>query len=329
MKRSTCSRSALKDGSIAYIFRGSEFGMCAHRHVASLRGMVEAAVDWKTRKMFDAGNAGEEVAKKLLIDLAKKDPRLKVEEYASGYQNQTSVSLIEKRSGFPDDILREMRLICSPDGRLSGGLIFNVFKECGWLVGNEPALYGPWPKQWALEVKCYGESSMKKFKSKGTAAFPTLEWQTSGVAAGFAERLNEPVGVVVMVLRREEVKDADGNFVDYSVPEDQTPMIWVYDRPKYTGAECLQRCWDIANIYERGEWPKCDNAFFCRFPHRATPVIDPIAEDMLATLAETWERFNTALRDAEGLLIGVQNGDQVHGYTLCRQLLSVPTVRLL
>lgn len=328
MKRSTCSRSALRDGSIAYTFRGSEFGMCAHRHVASLRGMVEAAVDWKTRKMFDAGNAGEEVAKKLLVDLAKKDPRLKVEEYASGYQNQTSVSLIEKRSGFPDDILREMRLICSPDGRLSCvDDIFSVFHGAGWSVslGNEVLAR---PTQYALEVKCYGESSVKKFKSKGAAAFPTLEWQTSGVAAGFAERLNEPVGVVVMVLRREEVKDADGNFVDYSVPEDQTPMIWVYDRPKYTGAECLQRCWDIANIYERGEWPKCDNAFFCRFPHRATPVIDPIAEDMLATLAETWERFNAALRDAEGLLIGVQNGEQVHGYTLCRQLLSVPTVRL-
>lgn len=326
MKRSTCSRSALRDGSIAYTFRGSEFGMCAHRHVASLRGMVEAAVDWKTRKMFDAGNAGEEVAKKLLIDLAKKDPRLKVEEYASGYQNQTSVSLIEKRSGFPDGIDREMRLICSPDGRLSGSSLVEVFNAAGWLTGYERG--DVQPEDWSLEVKCYGESSKKKFKTKGAASNPTLEWQTSGVTAGFEERIGRPHGVVVMVLTREEVKDADGNLVDYSVPEDQTPMIWVYDRPKYTGAECLQRCWDIANIYERGEWPKCDNAFFCRFPHRATPVIDPIAEDMLATLAETWERFNAALRDAEGLLIGVQNGEQVHGYTLCRQLLSVPTVRL-
>lgn len=325
MKRSTCSRSALRDGSLAYTFRGSEYGMCFHRHVASLRGMEEAAVDWKTRKMFDAGNRGEEVAKKLLIDLASKDPRLKVIEYASGYQNQTSVSLIERRSGFPDDILREMRLICSPDGLLSfppGEFFFPDEWVCGLSVSNCEQ-----PTDYALEVKCYGESSIKKFKSKGAASNATLEWQTSGVAAGYAERLGRPVGVVVLVLRREEIKDEEGNFVDYSVPEDQVPMVWVYDRPRYTREECLQRCWDIAKTYERGEWPKCDNAFFCRFPHRATPVIDPIAEDMLAALADSWEKFQHALRDAEGLLIGVQNGEQVHGYTLCRQLLSVPTVK--
>lgn len=325
MKRSTCSRLALKaQNAVAYIFRGSEFGMCTHRHVASLRGMSEAAIDWKTRKMFDAGNAGEIVAKKLLMRLAEKDPRLVIEEYASGWQNQTSVEVSEKRTGFPDGVDREVRLICSPDGRLSFPEDFLFPDE--WVSGLSVSGVVH-PGQYALEVKCYGETSIKKFKSKGAASNSTLEWQTSGVGAGYSDRLGKPLGVVVMVLRRDEVKDADGNFVDYEVKEDQVPMIWVYDAPKYTREECLARCWDMVNTYEMGQWPKCDNSYFCRYPHRATPVVDVVAEDMLATLKERWESYQLALRDAEGLLIGVNNGDQLHGYTYCRQLLSVPMLR--
>lgn len=325
MKRQTCSRAALRDGSIAYTFRGSEYGMCAHRHIACLRGFSEAQIDAKARKMFDAGNRGEEVAKKMLLDLAARDSRLSVIEFASGYQNQESVSLVERRSGFPDGIEREIRLICSPDGLLNFPLGFAF--PADWEVRDDT--FNDRPMDFALEVKCYGESSLKKFRSKGIASNETLEWQTSGVAHGYAARLGRPVGVVVMVLRRDEIKDEQGNFVDYDVPVDQVPRFHVVSGPRYTATECLQRCWDIANVYERGEWPKCSNSYFCKYPHRPSPVIDVIAEDSLTNLAEAWEKYQVALRDAEGLLIGVNNGDQVHGYAYCRQLLSLPLVKRL
>ena len=163
----------------------------------------------------------------------------------------------------------------------------------------------------------------------GAACSETLEYQTSGVAAGYAEKFNEPVGVVVMVLRREEVKDADGNLVDYHVDPNQTPLVWVYDAPRFTRAECLQRCWDIANLYEQGQWPRCTNSFFCKYPHRATPVLDCVAEDMLQTLAESWQRYQSALKDAEGILIGYNNGDQVHGFSYARPLISLPILQRL
>lgn len=334
----------MRDGSIAYTFRGSEYGMCRHRHIACLRGMSEAAIDAKTRKMFDAGNRGEALAKTFLQELAKKDPRLVVEEFATGWQNQSSVSLVEKREGFDDGLAREVRLICSPDGRLASSLpgveLADVFNGAGWLKGsvismppamgkNEVnALNGRLllPRKWALEVKCYGKTSMDKFEKKGAASNETLEWQTSGVAAGYEKEFGEPVGVVVLVLRRDEIKDGDGNFVDFDVPADQTPLVWVYDRPRFTREECLARCWGIVNAYERGEWAKCSNSFFCRYPHRPTPVIDVVAESMLESLKEAWERFQLALRDAEGLFIGAQNGDALHGYRYCRSLLSVPMV---
>lgn len=325
--RKTCERRALRDNSLAYIFRGSEYGMCAHRHIASLRGMVEGSVDAKTRRMFDAGNRGEVLAKRMLNELALKDPRFRVVEDASGYQSQDSVSVIERRTGFPDDVDREVRLICSPDGRLSGDVV-SVFRDAGWLQGlAETSLFGM--NDWALEVKCYGKSSIAKMKSKGVKSSASLDYQTSGVAAGFEAREGRPHGVVVLVLERTELKDDDGNFVDYDVPEDQTPMIWVYERPSLTAAECLQRCWDIVNAYEMGQWVKCDAPYFCRFPHRIAPIIDAVAEEMLANLETSWSQYQSLLRDVEGLLIGASNGDVVHGFQVARQLMSVPVVRRL
>lgn len=334
--RQTCSRVACRDGSIAYTFRGSEYGMCAHRHIANLRGMVEAAVDAKTRLYFKAGNEGEVIAKDLLHDLAAKDPRLGVEEYASGWQNQTSVTVTDKRLDSDDGIDREVRLVCSPDGRLSSlGDIARIFAAAGWLKGYVPdAGDGPAHigvrgerRQYALEVKVYGDSSEAKFIKKGAAAFPTLEWQTSGVSAGYEKRLEAPVGVVCLILRREPVKDEAGNVIDFTVPRDQVPSVWVYDRPRYTARECLNRCWGVVDAYEAGKWEVCDNSYFCRYPHRPTPVLDVVAESMLESLHKAWQAFQLALRDAEGLLIGRQNGDVVSGYTVCRQLLSVPLVR--
>lgn len=344
MTRSTCSRAAMREGGIAYTFRGSEFGMCAHRHIASLRGMVEAAVDAKTRKMFDAGNAGEAIAKKLLQDLAAKDPRLVVEEYATGWQNQTSVK-VEERRRHADGIDREVRLICSPDGRLAssapGVELADVFAKAGWLKGSMismPPAMGKsetsardgrplLPRRWSLEVKCYGKTSLDKFEKKGAASNQTLEWQTSGVSAGYEDFFKEPVGVVVLALYREELKDEDGNFVGFKVDPEQVPAVWVYDRPRYTKDECLARCWDVVNAYEAHEWVKCDNTYFCRYPHKPTPVIDVVAEAMLESLDKTWKAFQNALRDAEGLFVGAKNGDLVGGYHYCRQLLSVPMVK--
>lgn len=324
-KRSTCSRIALRDNAIAYVMRGSEYGMCFHRHVASLRGMSEASIDAKTRLMFDAGNQGEGIAKILLQNLAVKDSSLKVVEFATGWQNQASVQ-IEERRHFDDGQDREVRLICSPDGRLSFPQTFFFPDE--WVAGLSISLPAG-PEQYALEVKCYGAASMKKFKSKGAAAFPTLEWQTSGVAAGYEQRLGEPVGVVVMCLLRDDIKDADNVTIGYSVESAQIPQVWVYDAPKYTRQECLDRCWAIAKAYEDGEWPKCDNAYFCRYPHRATPVVDSIAEAMLESLADAHEAYKNALRDAEGLLIGHQNGATIHGFQICREYQCLPNVRRL
>lgn len=337
MTRSTCSRAAMREGGIAYTFRGSEFGMCAHRHVASLRGMVEAAVDAKTRLYFDAGNQGEAVSKTMLHGLAAVDPRLHVEEFATGWQDQVSVSTIERRTGFPDGVDREVRLVCSPDGRLSSaGNIADVFRDAGWLKGYVPddgtgpasvSLDPDARRQYGLEVKVYGEASEKKFIKHGAAAFGTLEYQTSGVDAGYETRLGTPLGVVCLILRREPIRDAEDKIIGYTVPTDQVPSVWVYDRPRYTREECLQRCWDMVNAYERGEWPACDNTYFCRYPHKPTPVIDVVAEAMLESLDATWKAFQNALRDAEGLFVGAKNGDLVGGYHYCRQLLSVPMVK--
>ena len=186
------------------------------------------------------------------------------------------------------------------------------------------------PRRFALEVKVYGKSSGDKFDKKGAASNPTLEWQTSGVAAGYAELFKENIGVVVFVLRREPILgDDEKTIVGFTVPRDQVPSVWVYDAPRYTRQECLDRCWEIVEAYEGHRWVTCDNSYFCRYPHRPTPFAASITEATLQDLDEKWQAYQGALREAEGLLIGAQNGDILGGYAVCRQLLSVPTVRLL
>lgn len=314
--RETVSRSIRKDGTSVYTLRGSEFGMCEHRHIAYLRGLREGQPNELTRKMFRAGNDGEPIAKAYLQRF--ENEFFKVAELASGWQNQTSVKLSRVRN------LRETNLICSPDGRIVCGVDLRTILPPEMIAG-----YYNWerrPDHWALEVKCYGDSSLKKLRSKGVEEGSTLAYQTSGVAAGYEVREGTPHGVIVMALKRGDVKDKDGKTVDYFIDSTVDPVFVIYEQPHYTLEQCLDRCDAIIDAYEAGKWIDCTSKYFCRFPHQPMPMCSGLVNAHLAALHETYEAYKVARREAEGVLAGLQPGQIVDGYRYHREMLSLPVV---
>lgn len=315
--RETVSRTVRRDGVTSYTFRGSEFGMCEHRHIAYLRGLREGQPSDLTRKMFRAGNDGEGLAKDWLHELAAKDSRIRIAEFATGWQNQSSVKISELVGN------REVNLVCSPDGRIEADCDLREIIPQSMIVDYSP---GPIEvRDYSLEVKCFGDSSLRKLR-KGVESGSTLAYQTSGVAAGQAAREGRPHGVIVMALKRVEVRDEEGKVIDYAIDANEPPVFVIQGQPVYSADQCLERCWGIVNAYEAGKWVDCTSKYFCRFPHQPAPICDGLGSSMLATLHETYEAYKVARRDAEGILAGLQPGQTVSGYRYHRELQSLPVV---
>lgn len=303
--RKTATIHTSDKGNRVLTLRGSEFGMCFHRHIACLRGLEEAAPSESLKKIFAGGNDSEVYQKRVLA----KNGAVLVED-ASGWENQISLRLWD----FHEDEKRAVVLKASPDGliELSDNGFFVpglMLRETGGKVLEIANFSPPSPRRFALENKFLGESSFHKAKLHGPRYSKAYAWQVSGVCHGYRDKYkDDSIGVAFMCQLRGKAG-----------PENEF-VLWLMDEPPYTKQEVLQRCWEIFDAVDSGVWLKCDAEYQCRFPHNPPPTPGSVEEAMVQRLRDAQSEHAAALRDVESLLCGV-SGDAVIGGAIVRRVI--------
>jgi hypothetical protein len=301
--RKTATIHTSDKGNRVLTLRGSEYGMCFHRHIACLRGLEEAAPSESLKKIFAGGNDSEVYQKRKLTEWGAR-----LIEDASGWENQISLRLWD----FHEAENRAVVMKASPDGLIE--IVDNGFNApgCKLLRDNGleiEAFAPPKPRRFALENKFLGEASFHKALLHGPRYSKAYAWQVSAVTHGYRDKYKDPsIGVAFMCQLRGKAGQED-QFV-----------LWLLDEPPYTKQEVLQRCWDIFDAVDAGTWMKCDAEYQCRFPHNPPPTPGSVEEAMVQRLIDAQSEHAAALRDVESLLCGV-SGDAVVGGRSVRRVI--------
>jgi hypothetical protein len=271
-KRKTCDRIQVGNGWVQYVFRGSEFAMCQHRHIACLRGLTPKPPSPFLRKIFDAGNASEPVQKATLERMG-----FRMLEFASGWENQISVSLQDR----DEQRLIEVLLKVSPDGRVQCPPVDRYVSSAA-VTRLGAGLRGF--KQYAVENKALGEDNFRKAEARGLDFNESYKAQLSAACWGFREReKRDDIGCIFMA----QLRNKDATLADRF-------LMWVYEEPPLSREEVMRYCWDIVELDVAREWPKCNNKFPCDYPTEA-----PIGEELaLGSIVAEALRANNALRAA-------------------------------
>ena len=312
-KRLTCDLTTTAKGNRMMTLRGSEFGMCMHRHLACLKGFTEAPPEPGLQKIFDAGNRSEPAQKALLASLG-----VDWIEDASGKDNQIQLRLYDFR---PEE-QRVVQLLISPDG------LMRIENEARFGLGGHPALdvrdKASTPTVFGYECKALGEVNFKKACSHGVDFNETYAWQCSAMTHAYREREKDPtIGLAFMAQLREKADPAKPNYIGLG----EQYVLWLYDEPPFTKEQVMARCWAVFDAHDAGLWPKCDSVYPCRYPHSASPTSPGIVGEVLRQLADSTMEHDKLQREAEHMLCGMVLPMTVGGFIVTRRASQIIEVR--
>lgn len=287
MSRRCAELSKTSKGAPMYSFRGSEFGGCFHSQVQGLRGVSpENFIPPSLQKVFDYGHADEKRMKDILHSLGVKfTPKSMNTEWSE--QEAVALKRGMGEKGF-------LLLRCSLDGIVSGIskeklLLAKGYTASEWLY--DISIDDPVAEFNNYDHKALNDVGFEKFIEDGIEAFPRYSWQFSAGTHGLRREKPEysNAGLLITVAHRPKARE-DG--VIYS-EDSKGWAVAYYAEPPFSEKQCLDRCEAVVDLYLRGECPKCDNEYPCRYPKAELQSLED------AEVAELLQRYADAKSEAD------------------------------
>lgn len=267
-----------------YSFRGSEFGGCLHSQVIALRmsksnQSLTTSPPPKLQQIFDYGHAEEMWMKKHLISLGVKFTE---KSMSNRWDEQESASLSKGMGEKGFLVLR-----CSLDG-ITEGFGWELLDHISNLpdervpVKVETILGLDYHKANNYDHKALGDAAFEKFLELGIEAFPRYSWQFSAGCHGLMRERPElgKVGLLVTASHRPKPRE-DG--VIYKEDSKGWALAY-YSEPPFSAEQCLSRCESVVDLFLRGECPKCDSEYPCRYPKPEPSSLEE--EDVVKLLSD-------------------------------------------